>query len=280
MIAGQQFLSPDGPDLARVTDDTVQIDDHEVRFRHYIGGDQRAELAPAVLFFHGGGWVLGNLDTHDWICKQIAHQARCHVIALDYRCAPEAKFPAALNDCAAFADWLFSHARARGIDATKLVVAGDSAGGNLAAVVSQLRADKSETGFCAQMLFYPVVDISHEHPSYQRNAEGYFLTAQTMRWFISQYVSPDCERSDPRVSPLCAPDLSDSPRTLIVTAGFDPLCDEGLAYATKLAQSGVDVTHRHLPHQIHAFLSMSRHLPDASAVLAEVADFLRHTWES
>lgn len=268
-----------GPELDLVRDETIPAGAGSQQVRVYDPDAGRSGNAPAILFLHGGGWVSGDLDTHDAICRQFAQAARCVVVAVDYRLAPEAKFPAAILDACAAAQWLFANAAALRVDIGRIAIAGDSAGGTLAAVSSQLVRGLGDCAFSAQILLYPVTDISREHESYERNAEGYFLRAAAMRWYRALYLRDKADALDWRASPLLAETVAASPPTMIVTAGFDPLCDEGLAYAQKLARQGVEMSHRHLPGQIHAFVSMSRHIPAAADMIAEAALYLRRQWQ-
>jgi acetyl esterase len=212
-----------------------------------------AGKAPTLIFFHGGGWVVGNLDTHDGLCRKLAHRCSAQVIAVDYRLAPEHRFPAAFEDArAAFLD-ARERAEVLGIDRHRLALAGDSAGGNLAAAVSiALRGDTSP---CAQLLLYPVTDLSREHPSYETHRDG-LLSAPRMRWFRRHYLGTSHRGEDPRASPLCAPDLRGVAPAVVVTAGFDVLRDEGIAFAGRLREAEVPVHALHYPTLPHGFVSM------------------------
>ena len=229
------------------------------------------EAAPGLLvWFHGGGWVLGDVASHDNICHALARRSGHAVLSVAYRLAPEDAFPAGLDDCITATGWVATHADQLGIDVTRIAVGGDSAGANLAAVVCQA----PPTPLALQVLVYPVVDARMSSDSYTENGDGYFLTARSMRWFVDLYLSgglgaPD----DPRVSPLLASDaaLADGPPALVITAGFDPLRDEGVAYAGRLADVGVPTSHVHYPGQIHGFFSMPHHLGEARTALALAA---------
>lgn len=222
--------------------------------------------APLVAYFHGGGWVIGDIDTHDGSCRTLCHRTGSVVVSVDYRLAPENRFPAALDDCAAATAWMADHSAELGGDPGRLGVAGDSAGGNLAAAVT-LRA-RSDGGpvLCAQALIYPAVDFTTERPSVEANGTGYLLTAEAMRWFCAQYLG-DHDRADPRASPLLA-DLRGLPPALVAVAEFDPLRDEGLAYASALATAGVPVRLLEFPGLVHGFLGLGA-LSPASAEAAE-----------
>ncbi len=228
-----------------------------------------------LVWFHGGGWVLGDIDTHDDVCRTLNNRTGHTVLSVDYRLAPEHPFPAGLDDCVQATTWAFENADALGIDAARIAVGGDSAGGNLAAVVCQLLSDTAPIRF--QLLVYPVADARAGTPSYTENAEGYFLTAAAMRWFIDQYLADGAgARDDPRVSPLCAEPaaLAATPPALVITAGFDPLRDEGVCYATRLIDAGVVTTHVHFPGQIHGFFSMPEFLSDARVAHSIAAEAL------
>jgi acetyl esterase len=247
-----------------------------LRLRLYRGtGTAAGELLPALVFFHGGGWVVGDLETHDPMCRHIANAARCAIVAVDYRLAPEHKFPAAVEDCLAATEWVAASARELAIDAARLVVGGDSAGGNLAAVVSLLARDRGMPSLLAQLLLYPALDFGMKHGSYQRFAEGHLLTEATMRWFAEAYLRGPDDATDWRVSPLRSPDLSRLAPAYVLTAGYDPLCDEGIDYARRLEQIGVAVQHRHVADQIHGFLLMGKIVRSAGPALDDIAAFLQ-----
>ena len=211
---------------------------------------------PVLVYFHGGGWVIGGLDTHDNIARALCQYADCVVVSVDYRLAPEHRFPAALEDAYTATRWVAQNAEELGIDPSRLAVGGDSAGGNLAAAVAQQSYKDNNLNIAFQLLIYPVTDVSLSFPSMQEFAEGYRLTRAAMAWFIDHYLGPQGNRSDPRVAPLLSSDLSDLPPALVLTAGCDPLRDEGKAYADKLAQAGVEVEYRCFNGMIHGFFGM------------------------
>ncbi|RWH72596.1 alpha/beta hydrolase [Mesorhizobium sp.] len=239
--------------------------------RVYRGQGAPTANAPALLYLHGGGWVIGNLDSHDEICRWYANIAACVVVSPDYRLAPEHKFPAAVGDCRAVLSFMQDMAGGLGIDASRIAVAGDSAGGNLAAVLALLaRDDKCPP--TAQLLFYPNTDAAQTADSYRRFGEGFGLTARTMAWFREHYVRSAADRSDWRVSPLKAKSLAGAAPAFVTIAGHDILADEGEAYARRLKMDGVPVVVKHWPGQIHGFVSMGRHGPASrQAVEAAVA---------
>lgn len=233
------------------------------------------EQLPVILFFHGGGWVLGNLESHDNLCRALAAKCRALVIAVDYRLAPEARFPAALEDATSALHWLQRNMTALGGDPARLVLAGDSAGGNLAAALALQARDQADLPIAAQLLFYPAVDLSRlDRPSTLQFAEGLFLTRERMAWFIEQYAPEPATRLDPLASPLLAPDHRRLPPALVITAQFDPLRDEGEAYAEALRQAGVDVQLQRYAGVLHGFASMDRWFPEAGQATDLAAAFL------
>lgn len=222
------------------------------RYRPWQAGSQRQ---PTILYLHGGGWVVGDLETHDGVCRAIAVASSCNVVSLDYRLAPECPYPAALEDCVAAFRHLRDTPTADGIPGV-IAVMGDSAGGNLAAVLCQRMRDLGEPGPVAQGLLYPATDLRMTAPSIDLFATGYFLTEADMKWYRGLYAPGMDQWTDPGISPLLADDLSGLPPAWVWTAGFDPLRDEGDAYAARLSEAGVEVRHRCYADQIHAFASM------------------------
>jgi acetyl esterase len=230
--------------------------------RIYRGQEAAAVAAPALLYLHGGGWVIGNLESHDEICRWFANMAACVVVSPDYRLAPEHKFPAAIEDCRAALSFMQDGAGDLDIDAGRIAVAGDSAGGNLATVFCLLaRGDKNPP--TAQLLFYPNTDASQAADSYRRFADGYGLTSATMAWFRDHYIRDARDIDDWRVSPLKAASHAGVAPAFVAIAGHDILTDEGEAYAKRLEDDGVPVVLRRWPGQIHGFVSMGRHSPAA-----------------
>jgi acetyl esterase len=232
--------------------------------------------APALVFFHGGGFCLGSLDSHDAPCRVLADVAHCIVIAVDYRLAPEHKFPAAVDDSVAAFRWVVANADKLGIDPARVAVGGDSAGGNLAAVVcQQTKNDARKPAF--QLLIYPATDFTMSSPSHSQMGRGFFLEHDTMVWFRDRYLNNEGERHDVRASPLFASleDLAGQPPAMVATAGFDPLRDEGRAYADKLRDAGVPVRYRCYPSLFHGFFSASGGVEAARSTLVEAAAALR-----
>jgi len=252
---------------------TRDVDAGGVPARLYLP-EPNGELPGLLIWFHGGGWVIGDLESHDNVCHSLAGRSGHAVLSIAYRLAPEDPFPAALGDSIQATRWAHANAAELGVDPDRLAVGGDSAGGNLAAVVAYV----APVPLRFQLLVYPVTDARAATPSYSENAEGYFLTAAGMQWFIGHYLaggqgSPD----DPRVSPLLASReaLAQSPPALVITAGYDPLRDEGVLYAERLADAGVTVSHVHFPGQIHAFFSLPHMLTDGRIAQALAAESLR-----
>jgi acetyl esterase len=221
---------------------------------------------PLLMFFHGGGWVIGDLDSHDETCRQLCAGVNAVVVAVDYRLAPETKFPGPLEDCYAATCWAVEQAVELGADAARLCVAGDSAGGNLAAAVCLLARERQGPDISHQLLIYPVTDHSCDTPSYRDNGEGYFLTADMMHWFWGHYLADPDQAKDPLASPLLA-DLTALPSATVITAEYDPLRDEGIAYAEALAGCGVPVEQRLFAGMIHGFVTMPLGLTQTAAAM-------------
>ena len=241
--------------VAAVEDRSVPTPDGDVALRLYRPHGAGDGLAPVVVFFHGGGWVIGSIDSHDALCTTLAARSGAVVASVGYRLSPEAPFPAPLDDCLAATRWVADHAEELGVDPTRLAVAGDSAGGNLAAAVALRARDEGGPAIAFQLLLYPVTDHSFSQGSYTENASGYFLTAEAMRWFSGHYLGstpPD----HPLAAPLHAPDVSGLPPALVVTAEYDPLRDEGEAYGARLAAAGVATDVRRHDGMVHGFVSL------------------------
>ncbi len=230
---------------------------------------------PVLVYFHGGGWVLGDLETHDATCRALANAAGCMVIAVGYRLAPEHKFPTAAEDCYAATKWTVLNAAALGGDPTRIAVGGDSAGGNLAAVVAQMASDRGAPSLVFQLLVYPVTNYAFDTESYRANAEGYLLTKDAMVWFWNHYLQNESDGQNPYASPLRGQHLRNLPPALVITAEYDPLRDEGAAYAAKLREAGVPVTHTDYPGMIHGFFSMTKVVDQAKQAINEAGAALK-----
>jgi len=263
--------------MSSITDRTIPGPAGAIPIRIYRPSTD-ADL-PVVTFFHGGGWVVGDLESHDHCCRVIASKAECVVVAVDYRLAPEAKFPAAIDDAWAATEWVVANADELGVDASRLAVAGDSAGGNLAAVVANMSRDHEHVEIIQQVLIYPVTDGSCDRPSMTENAEGYFLTRSAMDWFHDHYTATVADLEDPRYSPILS-DLAGAPSAVVVTAGFDPLRDQGNAYAAKLVEAGVEVDHVEYEGMIHGFFSMDEAIDVAADAQDQVAAALKAAFAS
>ncbi|MGB3811248.1 MAG: alpha/beta hydrolase [Parvibaculum sp.] len=248
-------LDVQGVPIGKTEDRTIPGPAGEIPVRIYTPVAAGGDALPVLVYFHGGGWVIGDLETHDALCRSFANEAGCKVVAVDYRLAPEHRFPAAADDSFAAVKWVEANAAEIGVDATRIAVAGDSAGGNLAAVVSQLARDAKGPQIAFQLLIYPVTDTNTDTASYRDNATGYFLERDGMNWFFDHYLG-DGDRNDPRIAPLKAASLAGLPRAYVITAGFDPLRDEGRAYADALKAAGVPTEHVNYEGMIHGFFNL------------------------
>jgi acetyl esterase len=266
---GCPTLQGDREPVAAIEDRTIAGGGGPILLRIYRGVAAPNADAPALLYLHGGGWVVGTLESHDEICRWFANVGACIVFCPDYRLAPEHKFPAGLEDCVSALAYVVGQASALGIDPDRVAVAGDSAGGNLAAVLSLLSRDGAAAKISAQLLLYPNTDAGQTADSYVRFSQGYGLTASTMRWFRDHYVRNAADIGDWRVSPLIVEDIKGVPPAFVAIAGHDILADEGEAYARRLAEAGIPAILRCWPDQIHGFVSMGRHIPAARRAVEE-----------
>jgi acetyl esterase len=268
-------LAPPPVAMAETRDFVIPGAAGDIKARYYRPlGEKPGEALPAAVYFHGGGWTCGDLDTHDSVCRGVAAHGRCAVVAVDYRMGPEHKFPAAVEDAIAAVKWVSANAGSLGLDPGRLAVAGESAGGNLAAVVAIALRD-SGPALAMQVLAYPVVDQASDTESLKRFASGYSLTRELLRWYQNQYLRDDSDRMDWRASPLRARDHSRLPHAYILTAGFDPLLDEGKAYADRLSQAGVSVVYECFEGQIHGFLPMGGAIAAAGHAHYRIGQMLR-----
>jgi acetyl esterase len=268
-------LRPPPPDLPDVRDLKADGKNGPIALRLYRPG---VGVLPAFVFFHGGGWVVGDLDTHDVVCRQIARESGAVVIAVDYRLAPEHPFPAASDDAWSATTWIAAHADELGIDPARIAVGGDSAGGGLAAVVALMARDSRTLRFALQVLVYPVVDLRAESVSYSKYAEGYLLTRAAMNWYIAQYARTLPAVNVWHASPLLAPWVHSVAPALIIAAELDPLVDEGDAYARRLRGARVPVDYQVVPGMIHGFLPMGGRVDAANRAIATIASALRRSW--
>jgi acetyl esterase len=269
-------LHPEPPAVASVEDRDIPGPHGPIPIRIYRPQPSDAhESLPVLLYFHGGGFTIGDLDTHDVVCRCLANEAGCAIVSVDYRMGPEHKFPCAVDDCFAATAWVAEHARELRIDAARIAVGGDSAGGNLAAVVSIMARDARNPPLAFQLLIYPATNLHHNTASAQELADGYLLTMAVIEYFRGNYLRGEEDRDDWRASPLLAEDLARLPPALIMTAGFDPLKDEGKAYAERLVAAGVPVTHTCYEGTIHGFITMGKVLKAANQAIAEAGAALR-----
>ena len=269
------LLSGRAAPVGEIVDRTIEGPTGPMRVRLYRPAGAVARLLPAVLYFHGGGWVTGSLEGYDLICRHISARTGCAVVAVDYRLAPEHKFPAAIDDAVAAFRWLSAGAVSLGIDPARIVVAGDSAGATIATVLARLVRDDARPP-CLQWLFYPATDLGLDSGSYKSCGEGFMLTRAEVEWSRGHYLNSLDEVADPRVSPLRADDLAGVAPALICTAGFDPLRDEGKAYADKLTAAGVKMIYREFESLIHGFIGMRGAIQAAARAMDDMVAGLRH----
>ena len=259
----QSVMQGEPPKVAVVTDVLLPLEGRTLQGRLYVP-EGAEDTPPLTLYFHGGGWVIGTLDTHDATCRAIAQKSQSAVLSIAYRLAPEHRYPAAVEDCFEALVWAAQNGARLGIDSSRLAVAGDSAGGNLAAAVAILSRDRGGPPLRHQLLIYPVTDLDYERASYRDNRGGeYFLGEAGMRWFWGHYLGDLDPNAAPNAVIIRQPDLSGLPPATVITAEFDPLRDEGMAYADKLKAAGVPVDAAVAPGMIHGFFSMFEAVPDA-----------------
>jgi acetyl esterase len=266
------------PEVTGAQDRTIEGPGGALRIRVY--SPKGAGPHPVLVFYHGGGWVIGDLDTHDRECRILCNDTPCVVVAVDYRLAPEHPYPAAVDDAWAALQWVFRHAAELGGDSQRIAVGGDSAGGNLAAIVSLRARDQGGPALRAQLLVYPsVAGELLTYPSHEENANAPFLPLDTMRYFRGHYLGKIETTTDPEVAPIHAASHAGLPPALILTAEFDPLRDEGRAYAAKLQEAGVEVNLIEYPGMPHMFFQLSPVLEEGKAALRESADALRKAFK-
>ncbi len=260
-------------DIASVSNLEIPGPDGALRARLYATNN--SSPAPTVVYFHGGGWVAGSIDNHDGFCRHLAKRSRCAVLSVDYRLAPEHRFPAAVNDAVAVVRWASAHGRSVGIDNTKLAVAGDSAGGNLAAVVPLVLREEDAPSLAAQILLFPITDHEFDSESMLASGEGFFLTREGMMWYWSQYLEDERFGDDWRASPLRAPDLSGLPPATVLVAEFDPLRTQAEQYAQRLVAAGVDTDLHCFDGMIHSFANLRQAIDRAEEAMDVVVAAVR-----
>jgi acetyl esterase len=253
------YFSDEAPAVASVREMAVPNQGGTIPARFYrpLGSTARSTL-PLLVFFHGGGWTVGDLDSYDPLCRKLANEAQCGVLSVDYRLAPEHPFPAAVDDAYAATAWASEHARELRVDAARIAVGGDSAGGNLAAVTAILARDRGAPALVFQLLVYPATDQGSERPSWQQFGRGYLLELESIRYFQMKYLRHARDYHDWRASPLLRSDLEGLPPALVITAGFDPLLDDCVAYSQRLRAAGVEVEYRCFDGMIHGFLTLGK----------------------
>jgi acetyl esterase len=276
-LKGRVVTNPEPPELKSVHPLAIPSPAGSIAARIYtpIKLRQAGGLAPCLVFFHGGGWVIGDLDSHDVVCRKLADEGQLIVISVDYRLAPEHKFPAAVDDAIAATKWVAANAKQFGVDASRLMVGGDSAGGNLAAVVAISARDGNGPAIAGQVLIYPATDFAMTHPSHSEPETSILLTHSVIKWFSDHYLNGSADVHDWRASPARAGTLIGLPPAYVLTAGGDPLRDEGDEYARRLKEAGVPVAYRHFPGQFHGFFTMGKLLQQANVAASEIAVWLK-----
>jgi acetyl esterase len=266
------MMGPHDVPVGKIQNISIPGPGGDIRARVYAPIAGGSESLPAMVFFHGGGFVVGDLDTHDGLCRLIAHEGGFVVVAVDYRLAPENKWPAPLDDAIAATRWIFANAPSLGIDAGRIAIGGDSAGGHLAACVTQAIKASGGLKLAFQLLLFPGTEFTTDTSSMNRYAVGYLMEKQTIEWFYSQVLPDDADRLSPKVSPLLSKDFSGLPPAYIMLGGYDPLHDEGLAYADKLKAAGVKVTVADYSDMVHCFIYLQSVLPQAHDAMAKAAE--------
>jgi len=274
-MKSRAVLQPAPEPVAEARDLTAPGPRGDIPLRLYRPAGAGAASLPGLVYYHGGGWLLGGIESHDVVCRRFANAAGCVVVSVDYRMAPEHRFPAAVDDSAAATRFVIEQAEALGIDPARIAVGGDSAGGNLAAVMALMARDGDLAPLAFQLLIYPATDMTMTTVSSQTVGPGVPLTSATMKWFIDHYMTTEADRIDWRASPARAASLAGTAPALVLTAGADPLRDEGVAYARRLEREGVRVTTLHLSDQIHGFLSMGKVIHAADTAIDMMAAALR-----
>ena len=267
-------LLPEKPPVAVTYQLSIPSDYGPIPARFYRAGKGK-KPCPLLVYFHGGGFMLGSLALYDTACRRLAVAGDCAVLSVDYRMAPETQYPGAVLDAYAATRWASDHAKLLNIAPDKIAVGGDSAGGNLAAVVAQMAQDSKDFAVALQVLIYPMTDQSREYPSYERNESGCMLTRKALHWFMDAYLPDHADRLDPRASPMLRPSLKGLPPALVISAEFDPLVDENEAYARRLEEAGVPTDYVCFPGMIHPFFTLGGVIDDAAKAEQLVAGRMR-----
>jgi acetyl esterase len=267
-------LLPQSPAVAMTYQLAIPSDYGPIPARFYRG-TKGPTPCPLLVYFHGGGFMLGSLALYDTTCRRLAVAGNCAVLSVDYRLAPETQFPGAVLDAYAATRWASDHAGLLNIDPAKIAVGGDSAGGNLAAVVAQMAQDSGEFAVALQLLIYPITDHSREYPSYERNASGYMLTRKALHWFMDHYIPDSQDRKDPRASPMLRSSLKGQPPSLVISAEFDPLVDDNEAYVKRLKDAGVQTEYVCFAGMIHPFFTLGGVIEDTARAEALAGQALR-----
>lgn len=274
-LQGVRLLSGCPPEIARTVITSIDGGDGRIATRLYYPDCEPQESLPLVVYFHGGGWSFGSIETHDNVCRTLCAGATCMVASVEYHLAPEHKFPRAVHDAIEASLWARENAAALGADPAKIVLAGDSAGANLATVTALAARDRGQPDLLCQLLIYPATDMSMSYPSHKTFGDGYRLTRPLMVWSSTNYLRDGRDIMNPRASPLYAEDHSGLPPAIIITAGFDPLMDEGKAYAVKLGEAGVEVQYRCFDNLIHGFINLTGAVNAAAKALDEIVMMLK-----
>ena len=272
---GVERLAGHGTHVARVVDTAISMGEGRLPVRIYYPDCEHDSPLPLVVYFHGGGWSFGSIETHDNVCRTICSGASSAVASVEYSLAPEHKFPRAVSDAIEASNWARDSAGALGVDPARIVLAGDSAGANLAAVAALAARDEGRPDIFCQLLIYPATDLSMSYPSHRSFGDGYRLTRPLMVWSSTNYLRDGRDMMNCKASPLFAAGHSGLPPAIVVTAGFDPLRDEGAAYASKLRDAGVEVEYRCFGHLIHGFINLTGAVDAAASALDEIVQILK-----
>ncbi|MBT3990954.1 MAG: alpha/beta hydrolase [Rhodospirillaceae bacterium] len=273
-------VTPEPPEVAFAADIYVDGPAGPIPMRYYRpAGSAESDILPVMIYFHGGGWVVGNRNTHDVVCRGLANEGCFAVLNVDYRLAPEAKFPAAVEDCFAVVEWALKGAGGLKINPERIAVAGDSAGGTLSTVCAKMALDQGNA-VVFQALIYPSTNMNFTTQSQADFGENYLLTKEAQLWYHAQYLNSEADREDWRASPILIEDLSGMPPAYIMTAGYDPLRDEGKAYADRLAEAGVPVIYKCHDGMIHAFITMGKVIDETAVAITEVAQHTKDAFDA